>query len=207
MKKICYIISAGECAGIVFRKKKEDYVIAVDRGYQYAINSGIVPDMVLGDFDSLGFIPDEENVIVHKPEKDDTDTMLAVIEGIKLGYKEFKLYGVLGGRLDHTLANLQVLVYLSRRGLKGSIIGDDIVVLAITNDVIMLPAKEKGIFSVFTTDEKAQGVTIRGAKYEISDTVLLNERAIGISNEFVGEAVEISVINGTLLIVIPNECV
>lgn len=200
MNKICYIISAGECAGIVFKKEKEDYIIAVDGGYQYAKNNGIMPDMVLGDFDSLGFVPDEENVIVHKPEKDDTDTMLAVLEGIKLGYREFKLYGALGGRLDHTLANLQVLMYLSKRGLKGSIISDDVTVLAVTNDMLTLPAKEKGIFSVFTLDEKAKGVTIRYAKYEISEAVLSNDRALGISNEFVGKDVEISVINGTLLI-------
>lgn len=200
MNKICYIISAGECAGIVFKKEKEDYIIAVDGGYQHAKNNGIVPDMVLGDFDSLGFVPDEKNVIVHKPEKDDTDTMLAVFEGIKLGYREFKLYGALGGRLDHTLANLQVLMYLSKRGLKGSIISDDVIVLAVTNDVLTLPAKEKGVFSVFTLDEKAKGVTIRYAKYEISEAVLSNDRALGISNEFVGKDVEISVINGTLLI-------
>lgn len=201
MKRICYIVSAGDCTGINIIKNKEDYIIAADGGYKYVEEHGIVPDMILGDFDSLGFVPEGENVIVHKPEKDDTDTMLAVREGIKLGYSEFVFFGALGGgRLDHTIANLQVLIYLSKRGMKGKIVDKNVEITAVTNGRISLPYREKGIFSVFTFDERAEGVTIKNAKYEIEDVTVTNDVPLGISNEFVGNEPLISVANGTLII-------
>lgn len=200
MKKICYLISAGEYTGINIIKKEEDYVIAVDGGYGYAMREGICPDMILGDFDSLGFVPEEENIIIHNREKDDTDTMLAIQEGIKLGYKEFVIYCGLGGRLDHSMANIQTLIYLSKRNMQGKIVGDDVVITAITNGSIELQKRKNGFFSVFTFDEKAKGVSIKNAKYELDNAELYNDVPLGISNEFIGKTVEISVKEGTLVI-------
>lgn len=200
MKKICYLMCAGEYTGIHFTKKEEDYVIAVDGGYRYVKDMGMEPDMILGDFDSLGYVPKEKNVIVHKPQKDDTDTMLAVQEGVKLGYKDFVLYGALGGRLDHSIANIQTLIYISKRGMRGTIVSDKLKMTSITNDSIILPKRESGIFSVFTFDESAAGVFIKNAKYPLTNAVLYNDVSLGISNEFIGEEVEISVKEGTLVI-------
>lgn len=200
MKKICYLISAGEYTGINIIKKEEDYVIAVDGGYDYAMRDGICPDMILGDFDSLGFVPEEENIIIHNRDKDDTDTMLAIQEGIKLGYKEFIIYCGLGGRLDHSMANIQTLIYLSNRNMQGKIVGDDVVITAIANGSIELQKRENGFFSVFTFDEKAKGVSIKNAKYELDNAELYNDVPLGISNEFIGKTVEISVKEGTLVI-------
>lgn len=201
MNKICYIISAGDCSGINFIKEKNDYVIAADGGYQYALDMKIDIDMVIGDFDSLGYVPQVDNVVSFEPEKDDTDTLLAIKEGEKLGYREFVLYGALGGRrLDHSISNIQSLLYLSKKGLKGTIIDEQTTITAVSDGNIVLPKREKGYFSVFSFSTKAVGVTITNAKYCVDDAELSNDFPVGVSNEFVGEHPVISVKKGDLII-------
>jgi len=202
MKKICYIISAGDCTGINVIKNEEDLVIAADAGCKWAEKYGITPDYIVGDFDSLGFVPKGENVIVHKPEKDDTDTALAVEIGLDKGYKEFVFFGALGGkRIEHGIANMQLLMYLSKRGSKGIIIEDENRITTITNGELILPRKNAGYFSIFAFDGDAKGVTIEGAKYEVNSIDVMSDKTLGVSNEFVGEDIKIKVEKGTLLII------
>ena len=106
-QKICYIIGAGECSRLLLPLKKEDFVIAVDGGYEY-VKDGRV-DLAIGDFDSLHYIPECKEKVVLQPEKDDTDTLSGIKEGLKRGYRYFYLYGGLGGRVDHSYANVQCL--------------------------------------------------------------------------------------------------
>ena len=118
----CVILCAGEIASGILPLEAEDLLIAADGGYRHTQQLGLAPHIVLGDFDSLGFVP--EGAQVHPKEKDDTDAMLAVKLGLSKGYKEFYIYGGMDGpRVDHTMANFQLLHYLSEHGAKGYLIG------------------------------------------------------------------------------------
>ena len=120
MKKgICYVVGAGENYGLDFEPEKEDFVIAADAGLRYLEEIGIAADLIVGDFDTLQYIPQRENVLELPAEKDDTDMAIAIKEGIRAGYSVFHIYCGTGGRIDHTIANLQMLAYLSERGMQG----------------------------------------------------------------------------------------
>ena len=116
MEKICYIVGAGDNSGTNFLKRENDYVIAADGGLLWLQKRNIEPDMIMGDFDSLGFVPEGNNVIQHEIMKNDTDMMLAVKKALEMGYDKIKLYGGTGGRIDHTLSNIQTMLYASRKG-------------------------------------------------------------------------------------------
>ena len=122
MEGVCYIVGAGDNEGTLFIKKTEDFVIAADGGLLTINGLGIVPDIILGDFDSLGYVPKGDNIIRHKVEKDDTDMMLAVEKAIELGYHNITIFGGTGGRTDHTIANLQTMLYASINGVNLSLI-------------------------------------------------------------------------------------
>ena len=116
----CFIFAAGTFYGLRRRPEAGDFVIAADAGYRTCRALGIVPDLLLGDFDSMDQPTDFAYVERVPVEKDDTDTMLAIKTALDKGCKEIYLYGGTGGkRLDHTLANLQSLLYLRRRGARG----------------------------------------------------------------------------------------
>lgn len=200
MKGICYIIGAGDCGCLSFNPVPGDYVIAADGGYAQLSQSGIKCDLVLGDFDSLGFVPEHPNVIKLSAIKDDTDMMVAVRAGFELGYKAFVIYGGLGGRLDHTLANIQLLSYIAERGGRGYLIGGSSVITAVNNDKICFGSENSGIISVFCLGSRARHVSISGFKYSLDDAELTCSNPMGVSNEFTGAPGSISVGDGTLLI-------
>ena len=115
MASACFIIGAGPFYGLPVAPGPEDVVLAADGGYRHCQTAGITPDLLLGDFDSLGSQrPDNIPTHTFPVEKDDTDTMLAIRYGLEQGYQTFHLYGGTGGRMDHTLANLQALGFLAR---------------------------------------------------------------------------------------------
>lgn len=197
----CYIFGAGEMTALHRGPQPGDYVIAADGGWNACGDAGIVPDLLLGDFDSLADLPSGVTVERHPVEKDDTDMMLAIKRGLALGHREFYLYGGMGGRrTDHTIANLQALLYLANRGAQGWLYGQGEVYTAVCNSSTVYPARERGILSVFCLGAAARGVTIRGAQYEVTDAVLTADFPLGVSNHFAGKEVEISVCDGSLLI-------
>ena len=130
---ICYIVGAGENYGIDFSPCADDFVIAADAGFQVLEQHGINMDLVIGDFDSLSFVPKHPEVIPLKKEKDDTDMRAAVLEGMKAGYETFHIYGGTGGRIEHTIANMQLLAELSSGGKRGFLFGRDYIITALTN--------------------------------------------------------------------------
>jgi thiamine pyrophosphokinase len=202
----CYIFGAGEMTPLRSRPQDGDYVIAADGGWNACSSEGIVPDLLLGDFDSLDTVPDFHTVERVPVEKDDTDMMLAVKRGLALGHKEFHLYGGMGGRrTDHTVANLQALLYLAARDARGWLYGDGEVYTAIRNGSVVLSAQERGILSVFCLGGDAAGVTIRGAQYELENAVLTADFPLGVSNHFVGKDIEVSVGGGSLLLGLVDE--
>ena len=196
----CYIFGAGSYFGLIRRPAPEDTVIAADGGWRICREEGIVPDLLLGDFDSLHTVPDFAHIRRVPVEKDDTDMMLTIKEGLARGETEFHLYGGMGGRTDHTIANLQGLLYLAERGAQGWLYGDRERFTAIRNGEIDLPAREKGIVSVFCMGADAQGVTIEGGQYTVHDAVLTASFPLGVSNHFVGNPVRVAVTRGSLLI-------
>lgn len=195
----CVIFCAAECDGLARPIGPESFVIAADGGLRHTEKLGIAPDAVLGDFDSLGFCPEGANVF--PVEKDDTDAMLAVRLGLERGCGEFLLYGSLDGpRLDHTVANFQTLQFLAEHGAAGYLIGNTTMVTVVKNGKITFPAGLSGTISVFCMGPDAVGVTEKGLFYGLENGTLSSGFPLGVSNHFTGEAAEISVKNGSLLV-------
>ena len=196
----CYIFGAGSFYGLTARPQAGDFTIAADGGWLACRKTEVIPDLLLGDFDSLSAQPDFPNILRVPVEKDDTDTMLAVKTGLERGETEFHIYGGMGGRTDHTIANLQGLLYLADHGARGWLYGDRERFTAIRDGSITLPAREKGIVSVFCMGADSQGVTIEGGQYTVHDAVLTSSFPLGVSNHYVGNPVRVTVTRGSLLI-------
>jgi thiamine pyrophosphokinase len=199
------VVGAGENFGLDFHPATGDFVIAADAGLRNLEEQGIRTDLVIGDFDSLKCVSEHPNTIVLSAEKDDTDTLAAVREGIRVGYTSFHIYCGTGGRIDHTVANLQVLAYLSDNNMRDFLFDNGTVITAITNGSLCFGKIPCGYVSVFSCSEKAEGVTLCGLKYELNNATLTNTFPIGVSNEFIGRESSISVSSGTLFIVFPKE--
>jgi thiamine pyrophosphokinase len=201
----CYIVGAGDNYGIDFVPRSGDYVIAADGGFRYLEQAKITADLLIGDFDTLRHKPDHPHIITLSSEKDDTDTLAAVQEGIKLGYSQFCFYACTGGRIEHTIANIQMLTFLSQNGMKGFIFDKNSIITAVTNGTITFSPHKDGFVSVFSLSEHSTGVCLKGVKYEPDNAHLTNTFPIGVNNEFIGKESSFFVNDGTLLIVFPRE--
>lgn len=197
--KRCVIFCAAGFDGLLEALDESDFIIAADGGLSHTKQLGIIPDAILGDFDSLGYVPEGANVF--PVEKDDTDAMLAVRLGLERGYREFLLYGSLDGpRLDHTVANFQTLQYLADRDAQGYLVGKDTLVTVIKNGALRFPAGCAGTVSVFCHGSDARGVTLTGLYYPLENGTLTPGFPLGVSNHFTGEEAAIAVKDGSLLI-------
>lgn len=201
-KGICYIFGAAPFdLPENFKKTENDIIICADGGLKALEKHNISPDICVGDFDSLGYIPENEKTIIFNKEKDETDTFLAYLEGKKLGFSRFVVFGGIGGkREEHTLANIQLLSYMAKRGERGILIGENTLITAISDTKIEFPETNGGYISVFCFGDNAEGVNIKGLKYECTDASLKNDFPLGVSNEFIGKKAEISVKKGVLTI-------
>ena len=197
--KTCIIFCAGGFTELAEPIREGDFLMAADGGLTHLQTLGLTPDGILGDFDSLGYVPEDAKVF--PVEKDDTDAMLAVRQGLQLGYKRFVIYGGLDGpRLDHTVANFQTLQFLADKGARGYLAGNSYMATVIKNGSIRFPETAEGILSVFCMGADATGVTIRGAQYGLENGSLSAGFPLGVSNHFVGQATEVSVEQGSLLL-------
>lgn len=195
----CIIFCAGDFDALAEPIGKDDYILAADGGLTHLQKLGITPNEILGDFDSLGYTPD--NATVFPVEKDDPDSMLAVRRGLALGYRRFVLYGSLDGpRLDHTVANFQTLQFLADNGAQGYLVGSRQIVTVIKNSTLQFPETADGILSVFCMGEPAAGVTISGVHYMLEQGTLHSGLPLGVSNHFIGKPAAITVQSGSLLV-------
>ena len=202
--KTCVIFCAGGFAGLAAPIEKDTLVIAADGGLVHTEKWNIKPDVILGDFDSLGYVPSGAKVF--PVEKDDTDAMLAVRHGLAAGCDRFVIYGGLDGeRVDHTIANFQTLQYLADHNSQGYLVGLHQVATVIKNDKVTFPKTQTGILSVFCMGADAEGVSLRGLKYNLEQGTLQAGFPLGVSNHFVGEEAEIAVENGSLLLIWQRE--
>ena len=210
----CYIFGAAPVADaswISLIPQAGDLVICADGGLSLARRAGVEPDWIVGDFDSADAPPGGEEpqktardggrVIRVRPEKDDTDLALAVAQGRKLGYARFVVYGALGGRFDHSIANVQMLTGCAAEGVRILLRDRDNEVTALCGGELRIPKNGFRYFSVFSMTDEAAGVTIRGAAYPLEDAVLTNRFPLGVSNEVAGDEASVSVKAGVLLIV------
>lgn len=206
----CIIVAAGDLSVTEIGVDQGDLLIAVDGGLKHCGRLGLEPDLALGDFDSvegdqLARIAEwekksPERVIRLRPEKNDTDTLAAIRLALEQGYRDFLLYGAMGGRrLEHTLANIQCLLFLKHHGAAGYLVDKERMCFVMEDEEVRFPASMKGYLSLFSLKEGALGVDIRGMKYELDNASMTNDFPIGVSNEFTGQEAVVSVRQGQLL--------
>lgn len=208
----CIVICAGDFTPVEIKKKDGDFVIAVDGGYLYSKILETAPDLIIGDFDSVPEMEreelsvmkqtDKDRIIELNPCKNDTDTLAALRIGLQKGYRNFHIYGAMGGRLEHTIANIQCLHFLKNNGAKGYIMDAECMMTVIQNETVTFHKEMEGLLSLFSLGEKAKGITLKNMKYPLEKAEITNDFPIGISNKFTGEAGEVTVEEGTLLAIV-----
>lgn len=204
MKK-CAIFSGGEIkklSSVETTHLKDFLIISADAGYLYTQELGITTDIIVGDFDTLGYVPENVNeVIRHIPEKDDTDTMLAVKTALERNCEYIEIYGALGGRLDHAFANIQALSYIKSHGADGRIISDNEIITLLCNEKALYQRKNGYSVSLFSYTNECIAVTETGVKYPLDNYTLKSDFPLGVSNEITENFAQISVKCGKLLII------
>lgn len=202
VSNICYIVGAMSLTpSLRPYPAPGDYVIAADRGFDSLMAYGVMPDLAVGDFDSLGHRPNHPNVIQLPAEKDDTDMVYAIRKGLELCYRRFILLGGVGGRLEHTLGNLQLLDWLAFHGAQGFLAGEKTAATCIRGEgTVTFPASMCGYLSVFCNSGSAEGVTLSGLKYPLENDTLTGDFPLGVSNQFLGCEAVVSVRKGSLLL-------
>ena len=194
----CVIFCAGGFEKLARQPDETDFILAADGGLAHLKKLGMTPHGIIGDFDSLGYVP--EGAQVFPVEKDDTDSMLAVRKGLELGYRRFELYWALDGeRLDHTVANLQTLCFLADHGARGYLVGLKYMAAVLKNGNFRFLDTAKGILSLFCLGQDAEGVTLTGLKYTLEKGTLSSGFPLGVSNHFLGQEASVSVERGTLI--------
>ena len=201
----CVIVAAGPCEDDPGRWiQPGDLVIAADAGYSALFANGIIPDLIVGDFDSLDYVPDGIDKLVLPCEKDETDTWAAAMFAKDRGVNEVHILGGVGGRLDHTLANIQLIAYLCEIGLPGYLYDSDMIYTVLSTKALIFSRGSTGLLSVFSYTETASGVSLQGVRYPLSKKTLCNTFPLGVSNELTGQLARIKVTKGKLLVAFPN---
>ncbi|MBQ6152683.1 MAG: thiamine diphosphokinase [Ruminococcus sp.] len=205
--KTCFIFGALPALYTPILPQKGDLVIAADRGYLRLEEKGITPDILVADFDSMKEDPLFENTVRLNVRKDFTDVACAVDIGFEKGYDQFVVYGGAGGKLDHSLANVQLCQDILRRGGEAVFYGDNESFTVIRSS-FHFEKRDQGRLSVFSVTDQCEGVRISGASYEADGITLYRNQSptLGVSNAFVNKEVSISVESGELLIIWETIC-
>lgn len=200
---ICAIFAGGPENGTpCLPVPAEAYMLCADSGLRLCQRLGLRPDLVLGDFDSLGSVPESLPHMTVPVEKDDTDTLLAARVALGKGFRDIRIYGAFGGRLDHTLANIQTLEFLLEHGAEGVLVSsDNYAVLQKGGTARSYPRIGGFSFSVFALSEQCSGVTITGTYYPLENGTLTRSFPLGVSNHITADSAAVSVDSGILLIV------
>ena len=202
MKRHALIFAGGPEAGLPCLPLPEDaLVLCADSGLHLAERMGIQPDLVLGDFDSLGAVPEQYPHLTVPVEKDDTDTLLACRTALARGCREITVAGAFGGRLDHVLANLQTLEFLHMHGASGRLVGADDFAALLPPGTHSLPRMTGFSLSVFSWTARCTGVCETGVYYPLENAVLTRDFPLGVSNRITSETAEISLQSGLLLVI------
>lgn len=203
--KRCFIIAGGEFDGFFDNINEGDLVIAADRGFDHAVSCNIEPDIIIGDFDSTA-IPNSDRVIKLNPIKDYTDTKAAMMIAKEKGFDEIIIYGGLGGRDSHTLANIRSSLEFKKQGI-------DVYIKSKNKDIFIIDDKYSYDFndeddfyvSVFALSEIVKGLCIRGLYYELNDFDLAIDNSLGVSNETSKRDFSVSLDDGYLLVIFESK--
>lgn len=202
--KRCVIVGGADIGNYEYVRSLlsgEDFFVFCDSGLKHMDRLGVRPSLIVGDFDSHENPHLEAETIVLPREKDDTDTVYGVKEALKRGFDTFLLIGVVGGRLDHTLGNVSILLYLDTIGKKGVIV-DDYSEMEIVSSSPVSVSDRYAYFSLLNVSGRAKGVTIQNAKYPLDNAEITCEYQYGISNEVLpGRTAIVSVRDGRLLLI------
>ena len=202
--KRCIIVGAGSIydGDLPFTTKEDDLIIAADGGYWALQQAGMIPHLLIGDFDSMERPEVTCETLTLPVEKDDTDLVYAVKEGFARGYKTFVLYGGLGGkRLSHTLANLQLLAYIKEQGGDGVLLGGGTQVYFLKEETREISATPQSHCSVLSFSGQAS-VSSRGLYYPMDQTVLTDRFPLGVSNHFVTKTATLTVHQGSVVVIV-----
>lgn len=209
----CVIISGGEIQDHGWLKeqiKADDYIICADSGFAHAKKANITPHLILGDFDSYtGKLPESVETLFLPAEKDDTDTQYAAKEGLIRGYQDFALYGMLGGRPDHSYANYCSLYHIYKQtGSTGTavIYSEAVSIQFLENGALDLDKQDDTYVSLLPFGGKASGVTLTGFEYPLHKATLTMTQPTGISNRQKESRTRIYVESGALLVMIVRDC-
>lgn len=211
MSEICVVFGAGEYYNERPAVPQGAFVVAADGGLDHARALGIAVDVTVGDFDSLaGSMPEHDGHTVKLPtEKDDPDMLSALKIGWAQGGRVFHIYGGLGARVDHTIANIELMALLSEHGGIGLLHGDGQIVTAVCDGALRFAQNNMPagcMVSVFAHSDKASGVSESGLKYEVTNMTMTRTQVVGLSNEFRDRLpATIEVQHGTLIVTFPTE--
>lgn len=203
-KTRCVIVGGAAIADYDYIRsflRDADYVIFCDSGLAHSKPLCVTPDLIVGDFDSIENPHMDVETIVLPCEKDDTDTFFAAKEGFRRGFRDFLLIGVIGGRLDHSLGNVSILMYLKSQSASGVIL-DDYSQMEIVMDDPVFVDDSWAYFSLLCLDGTAEGITVENAKYPLNNGVITSSFAYGVSNEVLpGKTAIVQVRKGSLLLI------
>ncbi len=181
--------------------REDDFFICCDSGLRHRAALGVAPDLIVGDFDSHEDPHLNVETIVLPREKDDTDTVFAVKEALRRGFQDFLLVGVIGGRLDHTLGNVSILLMLDAQGKTAAAVDDFSELEVVSRRPVEIDGRY-AYFSLLNVTGVARGITIRNAKYPLTDAEITCEYQYGVSNEVLpGRTAEVSLEIGRLLLI------
>ena len=202
--KRCVIVGGAEINNYEYIRsclRKDDFTVFCDSGLKHLEALQVTPDLIVGDFDSHENPHLDVETVVLPCEKDDTDTVYAVKEAVKRGYEDFLLIGVIGARLDHTLGNVSILLYLDSLGMRG-VIFDDYSEMEIVSSSPVSIDDSFSYFSLLNISGTAKGVTLENAKYPLQNAQITCEYQYGVSNEVLpGYTAKVSVREGKLLLI------
>ena len=200
----CVIISGSPDTNVEEIKSlctSDDFIVCADSGYSFAKKAGLTPNLIIGDFDSLKEeLPQNTEVVKLNTHKDDTDTEHCVMECIRRGYKDFLLLGSIGGRTDHTFANIATLAFLSEYNYNGIARNNGEEIRILKEGSYEMNNKKGLIFSVFPYGCESANVTYKGAEYMLNNKTLTYNVSRGISNVFVDDEAEITINRGRAIL-------
>ena len=201
--KTCYIIGGGSFDGFFDEIKKDDLVLAADRGYKLAKSENIKVDYIIGDFDSSKR-PEDDHVIALNPVKDFTDTVAAIEFAKEKGYKKIIIYGGLGGRESHTISNIRTIFHYKKQGVDIKLKSRSKEIFVVDDKFTYTYDNHDFYVSIFSLNDKTR-LTIKGLYYELDDYKMKIDDALGVSNETKKEDFEIEVKDGAVVVVFEDK--
>lgn len=185
--------------------RDDDTVICADSGYNHAVKLGLTPSLLVGDFDSIGGLPAGVKTVSYPARKDLTDTEIALGHAREMGFTDFLLIAAIGSRLDHTLANIQLLQDCLERGENAQIMDEHNKICA-TASKVSLCEPPGSIVSLLPLSD-CYGVATSNLEYPLrGEELFVGKRTrTGVSNIMLGDEAEVSVQSGTLLVIVARD--